>query len=357
MKSELAAQKVVLQAHDLKQHVQQAVDEVRIGSDQLHRKLMEDLDKEKRDRHQSQDDLQSTVRELLDQERTDREMHYSKVNSHFANVHGDLTTQRDENKMLGGRLQEVEDIVHNIYKEQMQTFELKLAEPASKIHQMERRIEHVLASIGQESVARQSLAEVFEQMMKTERTKMTNLVTQKAAFARLDCEEMQKNVQESLDRQRSEREAVTESLQTAQARNQAITEDRLGDIDNQWKAMDQRCQTLLTESRDSELRYRKLFDDQVGTAIRDLKKETQDTFADERAARVSREKSLVDQFDWIGEQHDRMRDVFLQKGPRKPVKSALQATRALAAGEGSWLQAPLAWEALETSPSMRSPRL
>merc|ERR1712232_97817 len=125
----------------------------------------------------------------------------------------------------------------------------------------------------------------------------------------------------------------------------------MGDLDNQWKAMDQRCQTLLTESRDSEMRYRKLFEEQVGTAIRDVKRETQDTVAEERNARLARERQLVDQFDWIGEQHDRMRDVFLQKGPRKPVKQmALQALEAphalLSAGEGS----------CETPPFMRSPR-
>merc|ERR1712110_253333 len=221
-----------------------------------------------------------------------------------------------------GRLQEIEDTIHQAHKEDMRALEVRVSEPASKIHQMEHRIEHVLASIQQESVARQSLAEVFEQMLKTERSKLTNLITQKAAFARLDCEEMQKAFQESLERSRNERDTACESLVVVQNKYQATIEERLGDIDHQWKAMDQRCQTLLTESRDAEMRYRKLFEEQVGTAIRETKKESQDTMAEERAARVASVNKLADQLDWIGEQHDRLRDVFLHKGPRKSPKAA-----------------------------------
>merc|ERR1711971_1435351 len=124
LKSELAAQKALLP--DLRKHVQQAVDEFRVGSDQLHHKIMEDLDKERRDRQQSHGDLHSTVRDILDKDRKDREMHYSKVNSHFGNVQGDLSNLRDENKGLGGRLQDVEDKIHNTSNEEIQALELKL---------------------------------------------------------------------------------------------------------------------------------------------------------------------------------------------------------------------------------------
>merc|ERR1712183_697997 len=106
----------------------------------------------------------------------------------------------------------------------------------------------------------------------------------------------------SIDRNRSEREEACESLVVAQNKYQATIEERLGDIDHQWKAMDQRCQTLLTDSRDAEMRYRKLFEEQVGTAIRETRKESQDSIAEELATRVASEKHLLDQLDWIGEQ-------------------------------------------------------
>merc|ERR1712118_292501 len=159
---------------------------------------------------------------------------------------------------------------------------------------MDRRVEHIVASIQQESLARQSLAEVFEQMLKTERTKLTNLVTQKATFSRLDCEELQKTVQESLERNRLERDATLENLVAAQNRQHANVEERLGDMDTHWKNMDHRCQMVMAESRDTETRYRKLFDEQVGSALRDVRREAQDWLGQERAAREAKEKQFAD---------------------------------------------------------------
>jgi hypothetical protein len=315
-KSELAAQKALLP--ELRKHVQNALDEIRGSSDQLHRKITEDLDIERRERERAHADF-------LDKDRKDREMHYSKINSYFANSQVDLGNLRDEHKTLGGRLQEVENKVHNMLKEQIDCLELKIHEPMSLVQQMDRRVEHIVASIQQESLARQSLAEVFEQMLKTERTKLTNLVTQKATFSRLDCEELQKTVQESLERNRLERDATLENLVAAQNRQHANVEERLGDMDTHWKNMDHRCQMVMAESRDTETRYRKLFDEQVGSALRDVRREAQDWLGQERAAREAKEKQFADHLEFIGEQHERLRDVFVHKGPRRSLKSASRA--------------------------------
>lgn len=321
LKVELSAQKALLPG--LREHVQIAVEEIRTSLDNLiedQRKAKDGFERERRDRLHAHEELQEKVQGFLGKERAERELHHSTLNSL---LQGSVNSYTEEITALRGRVQEVEARIHQAHKEHMSALDAKFAEPVSKLQHIERRFEHVQASIAQECESRASLHEVFDQMLKNERTKLTNLITQKANIARLDCEEIQRVLQERLDKERGERETNNENQTVALARCKAALTDQFGTVTNECQVLLNEARSALAESRGAEHMFRKLENElsAVRNSTLDARREAMQGLSEERAAREVGQQHLVEQLGWLGDHHDRMREVFVQKNERKNGQS------------------------------------
>eukprot|EP00928_Gymnodinium_smaydae_P010901 TRINITY_DN14107_c0_g2_i1.p1 TRINITY_DN14107_c0_g2~~TRINITY_DN14107_c0_g2_i1.p1 ORF type:complete len:835 (+),score=228.85 TRINITY_DN14107_c0_g2_i1:1344-3848(+) len=314
----------------LRDLVHQHAGELRSGLDQLmdhHCKLKDGLDSEIRDRQQAHGELHTSVKDLVSKERNDRDYHHSKVQSTIGSLQKDMDVHRDEIPALRGRLQEMEDRVQGAGAEHLATLEDRLGEPMQRLQQLERRLEHAQAGLVQESNARQSLAEVFESMLKAEHTKISNLVTQRTSQAQMGCENVVKSLAEKLDKERSDRETQVEAVNAMHARFRAALNERVGGLEG----AETKYQAILKELREHEGAQRQL-EESLAAALRDTRREILASLADEQAARQAGDQQLTLMVDWIGDHYDRMRDLFVTRGPRKFSMVSASATGGAGAG-------------------------
>jgi len=336
LKVELSAQNALLPG--LKEHVQVSVQEMRTGLDHVAdhcRKIKEDFERDRRDRLQTHEELHDKVQGYLGRERTERELLHSTLNTL---VQSSVSSHAEELSALRGRLQEIEDRTHKAHKDHMAVLDAKFMEPVSKLQHIERRFEHVQASIAQECESRASLHEVFDQMLKNERTKLTNLITQKANIARLDCDEIQRALQEKLDKEMSEREVGDEGHQATLARSKAELTEHIDAMQTKCQALMADAHSALAEARGAEQMYRKLESEvsSVKAATADWRRDAMQGLADERAAREARDQQIEDQLDWLGDVHDRMHDIFRHKQHVKTGVSARGSSTTTAASGTPW---------------------
>jgi alpha-amylase/alpha-mannosidase (GH57 family) len=176
-------------------------------------------------------------------------------------------------------------------------------------------LEHIQASINQESVARHSLSEVFEQMLKTERTKLMNLITQKAAFARLDCENMQKALTEQIEKETSDRAGHADGVVSQLARLKSSMNERMSMCENGCQTVEQKYQAMQQEVREYDTRQRKL-EEQLNAMLRSCVAEMQSIINDEKIARENADMEIEQHLEYLGDFHDKIRESYVQKGPR-----------------------------------------
>eukprot|EP00928_Gymnodinium_smaydae_P053498 TRINITY_DN37477_c0_g1_i1.p1 TRINITY_DN37477_c0_g1~~TRINITY_DN37477_c0_g1_i1.p1 ORF type:complete len:575 (-),score=166.70 TRINITY_DN37477_c0_g1_i1:270-1994(-) len=304
----------------LREMVQNQVDELKQAYDQLldhQRKVSDRVDRGDREWQQAHEDLHNNMRGMIDKERTDRDLHNSKFLTHISNLQNELASHREELPRMQERLQDAEERSAGNNKEHLNTIDARLAEPIQRLKENERRLEHMQASIQQESVARHSLAEVFEQMIKTERTKLTNLVNQKAAFAKLDSEELAKTLNERLDNEINERGNVCEGLSQALARLKNTVQERFAAMEKDT-GHEGRIAQVIQEVRDIDQQTRKS-EDQLLSMIRDTRKEMQAALGEERGERERGDSYLEEQIEWINDYYDKMHNVLQHKGARNKM--------------------------------------
>eukprot|EP00927_Polykrikos_kofoidii_P055667 TRINITY_DN4988_c0_g1_i1.p1 TRINITY_DN4988_c0_g1~~TRINITY_DN4988_c0_g1_i1.p1 ORF type:complete len:552 (+),score=103.71 TRINITY_DN4988_c0_g1_i1:128-1783(+) len=302
----------------LKEHMAQLNEEMRGSVDGVmdHVRKVRDLhDKAKTDHATHGEALETRMRGHLEKESTERDDALKRLHSFVSSLHSDHGSFKEELAPLRNRLQDVEDRSLSTHKDVAKVIDAKLTEPSAKLQALDRRLEHIQASINQESLARHSLAEVFEQMLKTERTKLMNLITQKAAFARLDCENMQKTLTEQIEKEASDRGSHAESLAGQIARFRASINDRLSICETECQSVDQKYHAMQNEVHEFDMRQRKL-EDQLHGMLRTCVAELQTAIAEERTCRENADNDLEERMEYLGDIHDKVRETFVQKGPR-----------------------------------------
>jgi hypothetical protein len=314
----------------LKDHVQVSVEEMRTGLDHAlegHRKMKDDFERDRRERLQVQEELHEKVDGFLVKERAERELHHSTLSTL---IQGATAGYSEELAQHRNSLQVIEARTYKAQKDHMAALDSRLADPLSRLQDIERRFAHVQASIQQECESRSSLHEVFDQMLQSERTKLTNLITQKANIARLDLAGLEKTWQEKLDKEISERVAAEEGQKSELGRTQVAVKERMDRLQNEWHELENRSSIAHADAKGVEHMYRKLESEvnAIRAASADQHRQTQQAFADERAAREAGAQQIEDQLDWLGDVHDRMRNIFSFKQQVKPSVPSVAAIRA-----------------------------
>lgn len=215
------------------------------------------------------------------------------------------------------RMQELDDKIMTVSREMPRHIEAKLKEKESKFGELERGLEHFAAQLGQESQARQSMAEVFEQMLKAESTKLNNTMIQKAACARLDCKEIQRSLSDMLTKETSDRQegdVIIKQDMTGICENLG---DRVHSVEGEFSGLHQSCHSNQASVRNFEVQLRAL-EQNLEACLQALRVEVRSSVDKERLQRELSDTTISDQVDFLEGFHKHMREFYISRGsPRK----------------------------------------
>mmetsp|Transcript_47233 Transcript_47233/g.131891 ORF Transcript_47233/g.131891 Transcript_47233/m.131891 type:complete len:495 (+) Transcript_47233:79-1563(+) len=262
----------------------------------FHEKIDDDI----RARSVAHDETLRSCRELVDKDKHDRERHREHVLKVVKDVQSDLAATKEELSQLQGKLGTVAQL------------QAQIAEHPKSISAIESRLDELQTNIDKESAARNTLAEVFEHMLKTERTKLLNLITQRAAHAKLENDESRKHLKERLDKVFCDFETQLSAIHAKHAQEKTFFNERMSVVESTSRTNEKKFGALTSELRDLESRYRKL-ENQASLQARDLLRDVQAMVTDERTPRESAQAEFEMQLGFLGETHDKLRGLFREK--------------------------------------------
>lgn len=288
-----------------------AADESTIG---LVHELREMILKESRERVAANSEMLQTVRSAIDQDKSEREMTHSTIKSHIAVFQQDYMPHKEEVPALRSRLSDVETLVSSRVLDLEQRLESMLAEHCSDSTRLDRRLADLSVSVEKECAARAALAEETDQVLRTHRTKLRNLVSEQAEASRLSQERLQSAVMEHLEKESRTRQAHNEVLHGQITTHRTQMETKLESIEMSMQEIEERhVNHRGVEVRDWEAANLKLTED-LARQIRDLRDALQARLDEEVAARQSQASLHEEQLSFLdGFLHD-VRALFLQKG-------------------------------------------
>jgi len=287
-------------------------------SNKIHQERMDALHKE---RLSSYDDMHSKCLAMVDETREMMNANHELVMGHVGKAHADVLSCKEEVCGNRGKLAEVQQNMVRLQNEQMSELEGRLSEPKSKIQVIERQVQNLQTQIAQENGARRSLADVFEQTMKTESSKLQNLIAQKTAYAKMDTEEIVKTMHDKIDKHTMDSKAAWEALSARHEHEKNAFHDRISTAESLHATADQRFQSIIAELRDLDSRYRKM-EDSIEISSHETIREISAILADERSTREVNQQQVAASLNWLGDTHDKMRDLFMAKNRMKMRKAS-----------------------------------
>eukprot|EP00927_Polykrikos_kofoidii_P040154 TRINITY_DN34371_c0_g1_i1.p1 TRINITY_DN34371_c0_g1~~TRINITY_DN34371_c0_g1_i1.p1 ORF type:complete len:528 (+),score=92.38 TRINITY_DN34371_c0_g1_i1:232-1815(+) len=259
--------------------------------------------------------LESRMLGFLEKERNARDEATQKLHCSVASLHTDHRALKEELTPLRNRLQEVEHRSISTTQDISDFLDAKFSEPAARLQGIERRMEHIQASINQENVARHALGEVFEQMLKTERTKLMNVISQRATSAKLETEHMQKTLTELIEKEASDRSSNAEVVMSQFTRMKASVDERVSICEHDCQNMEQKYKVVQNGVHECDMKQRK-FDEQINGTLRTHIAEIHTAIKEERASREEGDRDIEERIEFLGDFHDKFRETFMQKVPR-----------------------------------------
>eukprot|EP00930_Biecheleria_cincta_P088690 TRINITY_DN7793_c2_g1_i1.p1 TRINITY_DN7793_c2_g1~~TRINITY_DN7793_c2_g1_i1.p1 ORF type:complete len:702 (+),score=164.59 TRINITY_DN7793_c2_g1_i1:37-2142(+) len=243
----------------------------------------------------------------------------------------EMPTSHHDDHGSKARLQELEDKIMTVSREMPRHIDAKLKEKESKHGELERSLEHLAASLAQESQARHSMAEVFEQMLKAEATKLNNTMIQKAACARLDCKEIQRSLTDMLTKETSDRQEGDVNIKQDLTGICENLGDRVHSVEGEFSGLHQTCSSTQASVRNFEVQLRAL-EQNLEACLQALRTEVRSSLDKERLQRELSDTTIADQVDFLEGFHKHMREFYISRGSPPEVRYEHVETHSIDSG-------------------------
>jgi len=304
----------------LRDTVAQEADERRCGEETARgclREVREAINKEIRDRTAADDDLGQALRSVIEQEKADRNLAASSFRTQFNTLQKDLLPYKEELPALRTRMQEIENALQSRLKDGQKSMERDLGERAAAHIKLERKVTDMAALLDKEGMARSAMAEESEQMLKSFRTKMQNILYEQNEAARFAREELQNQLAEQIEKEVATRETQHAAMMDQLSGHRAAFDVKADAIESGFRGLEQQHrEERAAEYREFEANQLK-FAEEVARQLREFRESFGARLAEERATREAHDASLEENIDFMDHFLQDVRELFLQKGSRQ----------------------------------------
>ncbi|CAL1171082.1 unnamed protein product, partial [Cladocopium goreaui] len=166
------------------------------------------------------------------------------------------------------------------------------------------------ATLSQEVNSRNAMVEVFEQMLKTETSKISSSVSDQIAVAHLDCKETQKTILDHLSKETAERQEQARGINGDLASLGNSLGDRLGRLEGAWHGVRQDWRESQSSFRSMQGQLR-LLEDGLESGLQGLRSEMHSSLREERLKREVNGTSMAEQMQAWEEFHKHLRQFYM----------------------------------------------
>eukprot|EP00931_Biecheleriopsis_adriatica_P087630 TRINITY_DN62061_c0_g1_i1.p1 TRINITY_DN62061_c0_g1~~TRINITY_DN62061_c0_g1_i1.p1 ORF type:complete len:636 (-),score=167.71 TRINITY_DN62061_c0_g1_i1:47-1954(-) len=284
-------------------------------------KLHDGLNRSLRELMLAHEGHRSDVDAALNQLRGSFQTELNGLRDHVNSRAAEMSAGQKDDPALRSRIQEMDDRIGSLGREHQRLMDMRLKDKDGKLQELERGLEGITSALSQESQARQSLAEVFEQMLKAERTKLVNMMTQKAACARLDNKELQKALMDLLTKESSERHDQATALKEDLQSLINSLGDRLGGVEGDCHGLQQQWHGAQVSLRGFESQLRKL-ESAVESCVVTMRTEVKSSIDKERNQREMEDNTIKEQVDLLEGFHKHMREFYINRSLGREARMA-----------------------------------
>jgi len=211
---------------------------------------------------------------------------------------------------LRNRIEELEASVDPILEQNTQGLQLKCEELEQRCKELESSSKWMGATLSQEVNSRNAMVEVFEQMLKTETSKISNSVSDRIAVAHLDCKETQKTILDHLSKETMERQDQARGINGDLTTLGNSLGDRLGRLEGAWHGVRQDWRESQSTFRSMQGQLR-LLEDGLESGLQGLRSEMHSSLREERLKREVNGTSMAEQMQAWEEFHKHLRQFYM----------------------------------------------
>jgi len=220
----------------------------------------------------------------------------------------DSCTPKDDD--LRNRIEELEASIDPILEQNTQGLQLKCEELEQRCKELESSSKWMGATLSQEVNSRNAMVEVFEQMLKTETSKISNSVSDQIAVAHLDCKETQKTILDHLSKETMERQDQARGINGDLTTLGNSLGDRLGRLEGAWHGVRQDWRESQSTFRSMQGQLR-LLEDGLESGLQGLRSEMHSSLREERLKREVNGTSMAEQMQAWEEFHKHLRQFYM----------------------------------------------
>jgi len=211
---------------------------------------------------------------------------------------------------LRNRIEELEASIDPILEQNTQGLQLKCEELEQRCKELESSSKWMGATLSQEVNSRNAMVEVFEQMLKTETSKISNSVSDQIAVAHLDCKETQKTILDHLSKETMERQDQARGINGDLTTLGNSLGDRLGRLEGAWHGVRQDWRESQSTFRSMQGQLR-LLEDGLESGLQGLRSEMHSSLREERLKREVNGTSMAEQMQAWEEFHKHLRQFYM----------------------------------------------
>ena len=220
----------------------------------------------------------------------------------------DSCTPKDDD--LRNRIEELEASIDPILEQNTQGLQLKCEELEQRCKELESSSKWMGATLSQEVNSRNAMVEVFEQMLKTETSKISNSVSDQIAVAHLDCKETQKTILDHLSKETMERQDQARGINGDLTTLGNSLGYRLGRLEGAWHGVRQDWRESQSTFRSMQGQLR-LLEDGLESGLQGLRSEMHSSLREERLKREVNGTSMAEQMQAWEEFHKHLRQFYM----------------------------------------------
>eukprot|EP00435_Cladocopium_sp_Y103_P072329 s140_g39.t3 len=211
---------------------------------------------------------------------------------------------------LRNRIEDLEASIDPTLERHTQGLQLKCEELEQRCKELESSSKWMGATLSQEVNSRNAMVEVFEQMLKTETSKLSSLVSDQIAVAHLDCKETQKTILDHLSKETAERQEQARGINGDLASLGNSLGDRLGRLEGAWHGVRQDWRESQSSFRSMQGQLR-LLEDGLESGLQGLRSEMHSSLREERLKREVNGTSMAEQMQAWEEFHKHLRQFYM----------------------------------------------
>lgn len=211
---------------------------------------------------------------------------------------------------LRNRIEDLEASIDPTLERHTQGLQLKCEELEQRCKELESGSKWMGATLSQEVNSRNAMVEVFEQMLKTETSKISSSVSDQIAVAHLDCKETQKTILDHLSKETAERQEQARGINGDLASLGNSLGDRLGRLEGAWHGVRQDWRESQSSFRSMQGQLR-LLEDGLESGLQGLRSEMHSSLREERLKREVNGTSMAEQMQAWEEFHKHLRQFYM----------------------------------------------